>query len=122
MRGNWGVESINIPVIEQIGSTTANGTTTSIFDDPSQNILVDGYVPEYPIIIGDSNSVFDFLKNTDTYPITLTVNADMLTVDGGYPDNDISSLLYLAELWVADPETGFLPRNHYGNRVTIIPV
>jgi hypothetical protein len=119
-KGNWNISIINLPVVETLGDTTALSTGISIFDNPAQDILVDGYVPEYLITAEYGNDVFGYIEESQS--ITLTINSDLLTINSGNPDNDIAALLYASEQWRRDPITGFTPRNHYGNNVTIIPV
>ena len=87
--------------------------------------MVDGYVPQYPIVLNGNDMVFAYIAWDELHApdnVSLTINEDVLTIADGNMENDIAYLMYGGELWRADPVSGFLPRNHYGNRVTIIPV
>jgi len=122
--GNQAVESIFLPVVENLGNSATSGSYSDIFENPAYDVTDGLYVPTIPIVLCGTNGVFNYLgrSNDDDPQLTLTINADLLTInEDQYPENDIADLLNQCELTRLS-EGNTMPRVHYGSKLTIIPV
>ena len=55
--GNWSIEYIYLQSILTLGSSATNGVYQDVFSNEEDDILVDGYVPQYPLVLSGSNGV-----------------------------------------------------------------